>query len=174
MGGGEVEIRPSSVADTDAYLELLRRLDAETRFLLWEPGERTITAAQVRAAVDDRDPTAVAHLVAVAGDQMVGFLVAHRGPVRRLRHRADFTMAVVDSHRGRGVGRELLRAVEAWAVDVGVERLELTVMADNERAIALYESCGYEHEGTKRAAIRVDGRPVDERMMAKWLALGSA
>ena len=38
------------------------------------------------------------------------------------------------------------------------------------RAIALYERAGFVLEGIKRAAIRIDGRPVDERVMGKVLA----
>jgi len=37
------------------------------------------------------------------------------------------------------------------------------------RAIRLYEKMGFVEEGTKRHALVVDGRPVDEVYMAKLL-----
>jgi RimJ/RimL family protein N-acetyltransferase len=53
---------------------------------------------------------------------------------------------------------------------VGISRLELTVMSDNEPALALYERAGYSLEGRKRDAIIVDGIGVDELVMGKPLA----
>ena len=48
----------------------------------------------------------------------------------------------------------------------GITRIELTVEADNPRAIALYERLGFVHEGTQRAAYKraSDSGYVDELM----------
>ena len=46
---------------------------------------------------------------------------------------------------------------------------ELTVIAHNERAIGLYRKLGYDVDGTRRAAVVVDGELVDELWMAKVL-----
>jgi RimJ/RimL family protein N-acetyltransferase len=39
-------------------------------------------------------------------------------------------------------------------------------MAHNERALALYRRCGFEVEGTRRHSLLVDGRYVDELLLA--------
>jgi GNAT superfamily N-acetyltransferase len=49
----------------------------------------------------------------------------------------------------------------------GIHRLELTVMAHNERAAALYQRVGYTVEGRARECLFVDGRMADELYMAK-------
>ena len=54
------------------------------------------------------------------------------------------SMWVVPEARGHGVGDHLMRAVEAWAVEVGAEVLELAVAPGNEKAIALYRRHGFE------------------------------
>ena len=74
------------------------------------------------------------------------------------------------SHGGRGIGRRLLEELDRWAGEHGISRLELTVMATNERAFGLYCKLGYEVEGTRRAAMLVDGELVDELWMAKLLS----
>jgi RimJ/RimL family protein N-acetyltransferase len=162
-------VRPILEHDATAYIELLERLDRETNFLLWEPGERTLTADEVRARCTRVDRSERLHLVAELHGRLVGFLVSHRGSVRRLRHRADFTMAVLHEHQQRGIGRRLLDTLEAWAVDNGITRLELTVMSHNRRAITLYQNAGYVPEGLKAAAIRIDNVPIDELVMGKLL-----
>jgi ribosomal protein S18 acetylase RimI-like enzyme len=45
--------------------------------------------------------------------------------------------------RRRGVGRALMNAARAMAEETGAAWLELATAKDNERAQALYRSCGY-------------------------------
>lgn len=163
-------VRPILERDATAYIELLERLDRETDFLLWEPGERTLTVDGVHARCRDVDRSEVLHLVAEHHGRLVGFLVSHRGGVRRLRHRADFSMAVLREHQQRGIGRRLLESLDVWAVDNGITRLELTVMSHNRQAIRLYEHAGFVLEGRKTAAIQIDGVPIDELVMGKLLS----
>ena len=46
-------------------------------------------------------------------------------------------------------------------------RVELTVHADNDRAMALYRSLGFEDEGRHRAYAIKDGRYIDALCMAR-------
>ena len=46
-------------------------------------------------------------------------------------------------------------------------RLELTVFTDNERAIHLYESMGFQREGIRRKAAVRNGVYMDELAMAR-------
>ncbi len=72
--------------------------------------------------------------------------------------------------RGRGGGRELLRAMEAHARSAGVHKLDLEVWTDNARAIALYARAGYEVEGMRRDHYRRrDGRLRSTLIMGRLL-----
>ena len=53
-------------------------------------------------------------------------------------------MYVVPGHRGRGIARSLLKALESLAAEMGYDRLRLATGARQPEAIALYESSGYE------------------------------
>ncbi|MEL6892872.1 MAG: GNAT family N-acetyltransferase [Actinomycetota bacterium] len=164
-----MEIRQLEADDGDRYVRLLREIDDESRFLMWEPGERQVSAEDIRTGLASHGDHDRLRLVAVVGGVLVGFLVAHRGQPVRVRHRADFTMAVTQQHRGGGIGTALLDRLETWATTLGLTRLELTVMSNNEPAIALYERVGFELEGRKRHAIAVDGVQLDELVMGKLL-----
>jgi ribosomal protein S18 acetylase RimI-like enzyme len=48
--------------------------------------------------------------------------------------------------RGRGIGRELMGFGEAWARERGLIDIILNVSNENEVAIGLYESLGFEIE----------------------------
>ena len=52
-------------------------------------------------------------------------------------------LAVAPSARGKGVGTLLLEAAEARGRAMGVPRMALSVISENEGAIRLYERMGY-------------------------------
>ena len=69
--------------------------------------------------------------------------------------------------RRQGVGKALLDAAIAWARSAGVRKLELHVFPWNEAAMALYDACGFEREGYRKAHYRRgDGEYVDAILMA--------
>jgi ribosomal protein S18 acetylase RimI-like enzyme len=55
-----------------------------------------------------------------------------------------FYIEVLPSHRGQGLGRRLLEAVEQEAARHGIERISLNVFGANYAARQLYSSSGYE------------------------------
>jgi len=61
-----------------------------------------------------------------------------------LRYAMVDTIVVRSMFRGMGVGHRLMKAVEVWAEEHGLERIELNVFEFNTGAIAFYESLGYE------------------------------
>jgi GNAT superfamily N-acetyltransferase len=52
-------------------------------------------------------------------------------------------IAVSEAGEGRGVGRALLAAVDAWATGRGYRFVTLNVFTGNQRARAVYERAGY-------------------------------
>lgn len=69
--------------------------------------------------------------------------------------------------RGRGVGTEALELLEEYAFQtLGLERLELEVHMQNERARRCYERAGFVMEGVKRHAYYSDGAFQDLGMLS--------
>jgi L-phenylalanine/L-methionine N-acetyltransferase len=108
-------------------------------------------------------------LVAIAGDRIVGAAglhVAHPG--LRRQHVRELGIGIAREWQGRGLGRQLIARLLDWADNwAGVLRVELTVHADNDRAMALYRSMGFVEEGRHRAYALKDGRYVDVLSMAR-------
>lgn len=70
----------------------------------------------------------------------------------RRAHCALLGIGVHDAYAGRGVGRALMAAlVDGADRALGLRRIELTVFADNARAIALYRRFGFVEEGARAA-----------------------
>ena len=125
--------------------------------------------AYIRGWIDPPKPDSH-HIVGLMGEQ----LVAHGGLFRfsgRESHCADVMLVVHDAYCGRGIGRRMLSALLDLADNwLGLTRVQLGVNSDNVPAIRLYESMGFEHEGTQRAATLRDGILVDVHMMARLRA----
>lgn len=108
-------------------------------------------------------------LVAESGGQMVGSAGLHPvGPALRRRHVAMLGVSVAAEAQGQGVGRALMQALCDYADHWGqILRIELTVFADNDRAIKLYRSLGFEHEGVHRGYALRNGVYFDACSMAR-------
>jgi ribosomal protein S18 acetylase RimI-like enzyme len=78
-------------------------------------------------------------------------------------------LAVAPSFQRRGVGRALLAAAEAAARERGARKITLRVLGTNPGARALYEGYGFVVEGIQRDEFLLDGRYVDDVLMARRL-----
>lgn len=165
-----MEIRPITLDDAAAFLEMLTRLDHETRNMLLEPGERSPaldeTRARLQRTLDQQNATL---LVAEDRGRLVGYVAISGGQYRRNRHVGYIVIGILQSHTGQGLGTRLFIAMEDWARSVGLHRLELTVRTDNAAGVALYRKMGFAIEGTRQDSLRVDGVYVSEYAMAKLI-----
>lgn len=107
-------------------------------------------------------------LAATLDGELVGQLTLEVSERARRRHTATFGLAVDVHHTGKGIGSALMQAmIELCDNWVQVERIELTVFADNSRAVALYERFGFITEGrAERFAMR-EGKHVAALYMAR-------
>lgn len=145
-----VPIAESHVQGFHASLDAVAR---ERRFLALveaPPLDHILAFLQENVAAD------VAQFVALDGETVVGWCDILPGWAHAIRHRGTVGIGVLASHRGRGLGRQLLTTCLAKARAKGMTRVELEVRADNERAIRLYESVGFTPDTLYRRGMRFD------------------
>src|SRR6266849_1312142 len=99
--------------------------------------------------------TTSADLVWAVADRDSNKCIGHVG-LYRLDYRAgtcEFGILISPERWGEGIGKSVTAAVLAYGFDeLRMNRIELTVLASNARAIALYESMRFVREGIKRQA----------------------
>jgi putative acetyltransferase len=128
------------------------------------------TEAMWRARLERFDAPDAQDLLFVAelDGQLAGSAGIHPAPQLRRRHCAHFGISVAPEAQRRGVGSARLQAVcEHGDRGAQILRLELTVFADNDAAIRLYERFGFRREGLHRAYALRDGQYVDTLAMAR-------
>jgi len=105
-------------------------------------------------------------LVAVEGGTVVGWCDVVPVPRPIFAHVGVLGMGLLPEHRGRGLGTALMTAALEASRACGLERVELAVFADNERAQHLYARMGFVVEGVQSRRAKIDGRYRDEILMA--------
>ncbi len=143
--GREILLRSAEPEDAEALICYLRTTAEETRFLLREPDEINITPEQeIRFIESSRNGERDLLLLAFLNGRHIGNCsLMSFGDKSRLRHRCEVAIALYREFCGCGIGRLMLETVLAEAKRLGFEQAELTVAAENARAIALYESLGF-------------------------------
>jgi L-phenylalanine/L-methionine N-acetyltransferase len=131
------------------------------------------TSAEIwRARLSANTSTRECVFVAVVNGKVVGNAGVH--PISenpREKHVCGIGISIMDAYQSRGVGRALMNAcldyADKWA---NYSRVQLTVHADNARAIKLYESLGFVTEGRHRDFSFREGGYVDALFMARLSA----
>ena len=167
----EVHIRRATVTDASALIRLLGQLIEESDFLGPQPGEQVLSGERLAEHIGAR---AVGEhgiiVIASAGGQVVGYIEAHAGQFRAIRHSCNILgVGVLKAHQGRGVATGMFAKLKEWAAEHGKHRFMLTVRSDNAPALALYERQGFKREGLLERQVFVAGRYRDEYMMALWV-----
>lgn len=106
--------------------------------------------------------------------ELVGVVSFAREKQEKLRHKGlIYRMYVAFDSAGKGIGRALLRAaIDETRKIENLERINLTVVASNERAKNLYQSEGFVSFSLEKRAIKTGVNYFDEETMALSLENG--
>jgi len=157
-----VQIRQSRLADEP----VLKQIDLAT----WTTDSSPAPPATREQPFFERNQPGDV-LVAEADGLVIGYAVLRPGSaIPSHQHVLDVDGLAVDpAHQGRGAGRRLLEGCVEQARARGARKLSLRVLGTNARARRLYESCGFQIEGILREEYLLDGRYVDDVLMARDL-----
>ncbi len=161
----KITIRPATEDDAEAFAKVFADRSASNGTL-----QHPYTSSEVwRSRLAGNAGTRQVVFVAVVNGRVVGNAGLHPiGDNPRQKHVCSLGIAITEAYQGRGVGRALMNTcldfAENWA---NYSRIELTVHADNARAIKLYESLGFEREGRLRDFSFREGGYVDALSMGR-------
>jgi phosphinothricin acetyltransferase len=145
-------VRLATIADAGSIARIYNE-GIEDRVATFETRPRS--APDIEAWFDDRHPIVVA---VDEGGGVVGFAsTSVYRPREAYAGIAEFGVYVARSHRGRGVGRELMEALADAATERGFWKLVSRVFVENVASRALLTSVGFREVGVYRRHGRLDG-----------------
>ena len=161
-----IAIEPIAERHIEGFHRALDTVARERRYLTFleaPPLEST------RSFVRDMIANGHSQFVAVSEGDVVGWCDIRRHSHAIRAHGGSLGMGILPAFRGEGLGQRLITATIDDARSKGLHRVELSVHADNARAMRLYERAGFVREGAGRDAVCIDGRYLDVIHMALLL-----
>ena len=147
--GKEAMIRNGVGADGTAVFENFNLTHAQTDYLLSYPDENSYDPEQEARFLEDKtkSPNEI-ELIAIIDGKVAGTAgIEAVGNKYKVRHRAEFGISILKEYWGLGLGKALAKACIQCAREAGYHQLELNAVAENDRAMALYRSLGFEEFG---------------------------
>jgi len=155
--GRRVNLRTYKASDKEELVSMYASLSPDT--LRWSmPPYNRERIERMTSDVDNR-----VIVLAFDGQRVVGHLQISLATNARFRGTGDLFIYLHQDFQNAGLGAALMNEGIALARARRVHRVELTVVADNHRAIRLYEKVGFQREGVKRENyFGEDGKYHDE------------
>ena len=147
------------------------RLDVEVRFIAGDDVDR-VASFFADAAEGDRtffkedasDPEVIRgwlaagaphRLIALVDGSVVGYVAVLKG-IAWSGHVGELRLVVAPDYRQRGIGRLLAQRAVVQALELGVVKLVVDVVAGQDRLFDMFTKLGFEQEGRLRRHVRSD------------------
>jgi RimJ/RimL family protein N-acetyltransferase len=152
-------IRRFRAADRDAMLTFSQGLpEHDLLFLGRDLKHPRVVEAWLRAIEDGW----IDSLLAEREGQVIGSVALVRDPLGWSAHVGEVRLLVSAERRGIGLGRDLLQAIMAVAVERQLIKLTAAMTPDQQNSVALFESLGFRGEALLKDHVRNRaGQPHD-------------
>jgi RimJ/RimL family protein N-acetyltransferase len=137
----------------------------ETLLGSFRPVDRECVAEWLRGKTTPTEREINLALTLADGGEHIGNVYLRE--IDRAAGRAELHIYIGDeAQRGRGYGRQALECLLNCAFhDLGLHRVWLQVLANNQRAVRTYEQLGFAHEGRLREHAQKGGQFIDVLVM---------
>lgn len=147
--GMECYLRNATQSDGQLVLDNFNLTHTETDYLLTYPNENNYDAARESQFLKEKaDSENEIEIIAVVDGGVTGTAgIEAVGMKYKVRHRAELGISVLKAFWGLGIGRALMTSCIECAKAAGYSQLELKVVAENARALPMYEKAGFVEYG---------------------------
>jgi len=172
FNGEMITLRSANKNDAKSFFHTVITYLNENEGQVWAPHEYQKTEADFREWIQEmvEHPKQILILAESKGI-IVGNIDFHIGDRMRISHTGEFGMGILPVWRSKGIGSLLLSSLLSWAQNQSeIEKINLRVLANNQRAIGLYKKFGFTEEGRSHKAFKFsESEYVDDIRLAKFL-----
>ncbi|HBC99801.1 MAG TPA: GNAT family N-acetyltransferase, partial [Lachnoclostridium sp.] len=84
--------------------QMMSALDSETKYMMYEPNERTKNIERMKSTIKEAVTGDNLFLVAEADHEIVGYISAQKGILKRVKHSAYIVVGIRASYQRQGIG----------------------------------------------------------------------
>ena len=165
--GMEVILRNCEDADAEMFFKFHALISSQTQHTLFVENHPPDVHKLKKAWSSTNENLRDLRVAVFLKKEMIAMLGFQSEVHPWLIHSGHFGMMVLQDFWGQGIGQKLIEIMFHHAHSVGVERIEAKVRVGNDRGIGLYQKMGFQIEGTRRLAVKIDGEYRDEYFIAK-------
>ncbi len=156
LGDRAVLVGPIHPNDEERFLRGMNRASADSMYKRFMTPLTRLSSTQLAylIGVDHKDHEALLAIDEESGEAIaVGrFIRSRESPIR-----AEAALLVIDEWHGRGLGKALCRLLAERARELGIERFEASVLADNYPMLAVLAGLGeVETVGEEGGTVQVE------------------
>lgn len=172
--GKSCTLRSAEPGDAEAFVHYSLQLRGETDFLCAGPeeAEHDPQKEALRLEAAKSSPTDLTLCAFVDGELVGSASVSLLRNRRKMLHRAEFGISILQAYNGLGIGNALTKQCILCAKQAGFLQLELDVVTENEKAIRLYKKFGFVEFGRNPLGFRCGDGKWQELIMMR-LELGN-
>lgn len=152
-------LRNLQIKDAEGMLEWMHDPEIQQSFrmdTLHKTYEDVVSFIQ-NASVEPIDGQSVHYAVVDEQDEYLGTVSLK--DIDMTAKKAEYAIALRKKAHGKGIATEVTKQLLQIAFEeFGMERIYLNVLSENERAIHLYERCGFSYEGEFRNHLFLYGK----------------
>jgi len=163
-----MKLRKLEEKDAEGMLEWMQDKEVQKNFCSgFEKKTRQDVLNFINEAVTEPiDGKSIHFAIADERDEYLGTISLKN--INLKNRNAEFAISIRKNAQGKGLGYQAIKTLLNMAFnDFGLERVYLNVLSENERAICLYEKCGFSYEGEFRKHLFLRG----EFKTLKWYSI---
>lgn len=168
--GEPIVVRLAGCPDAEQIIDIIKTNAPDRSYVLME--HYGTKPESVKRYICDMNFEKNLLIVAVASTAAVGALSAIQmdgGKRPETAHIMNIGLHIAPSHRGMGIGSQMLNYTSDWAKEHGFKKLEATIFTTNKRSLRLFERVGFIIEGTRQKRVRIGMQYIDEVLLGKVL-----
>jgi len=170
--GLPLRVRQARPEDAVSLLEMFRKVVAESDFLLTTLLEaRMLTVEQEKEFIASyqQNPRNL-FMVAEVNDTLAGSMSVTLSKWKKQSHVGEFGIVILREYWNLGIGRRMINTMLQWSKEhPSIRLIQLSVLANNDKAIRMYKNFGFKEQGRLEKAICQPDKTLQDLLsIAKW------
>lgn len=126
------------------YLDFLKRLDNDSEYMHFRPGERSMTLQGLVSRLKKMNNQGNSFtVVAVEENIIIGYFSVNGGTSLATCHTATIATGVLENYQGKGIAKKLFKMAEGIAHEREIFRFSCEVVQVNYSAFMFYTAIGF-------------------------------
>ncbi|MFI3325555.1 MAG: GNAT family protein [Clostridia bacterium] len=169
--GLELQITPAQKEDSPKLLEYLNIVGGESHNLSFGKDGIKISVEDEAKFIESMENSNISKMfVAKIDGEIVGVSNINSSPKARLKHNGEIGVSVKKAYWSLGIAGFMMENLINFAkANNTTEVIHLSVISDNEKAIALYEKFGFGKIGLYKKYTKINDIYYDAILMNKYL-----